>query len=324
LKEDQGRVDRGERKQSLVDDAKYIYEADVQTFFYRHHVKDISYRRLVDYVAYLKKSREESRRPVVSSKTIKNHFILISKILKQAFKLGYIDKIPVFPTVTVQDNPREWFTPDQYELLIKVANEEIGRNVKVRFVPLTVHLRYLIEFMVGSFLRPPDIKTLKHNQITVGRTPKAEYLRIMAYSKVKPAPVISMPVARVVYKKLEGKPDQYVFFPEFSNRDYAMQVMNRQFNHVLKTAGLKEGPNGSQRTLYSLRHTAIMNTLLRAKNVNLLTLARNCRTSVEMLERFYASQLTAEMNVHQLHEVDDPPEVSTIFDALCAEVNQQS
>jgi Phage integrase SAM-like domain len=324
LKEDQGRVDRGERKQSLVDDAKYIYEADVQTFFYRHHVKDISYRRLVDYVAYLKKSREESRRPVVSSKTIKNHFILISKILKQAFKLGYIDKIPVFPTVTVQDNPREWFTPDQYELLIKVANEEIGRNVKVRFVPLTVHLRYLIEFMVGSFLRPPDIKTLKHNQITVGRTPKAEYLRIMAYSKVKPAPVISMPVARVVYKKLEGKPDQYVFFPEFSNRDYAMQVMNRQFNHVLKAAGLKEGPNGSQRTLYSLRHTAIMNTLLRAKNVNLLTLARNCRTSVEMLERFYASQLTAEMNVHQLHEVDDPPEVSTIFDALCAEVNKQS
>jgi len=258
FKEDQGRVDRRERKQSLVDDAKYIYEADVRKFFYRNHVKDISYQRLADYVAYLKKSREESGKPTVSSKTIKNHFVLISKILKHAFKLGYIDKIPIFPTVTAQDNPRGWFTPDQYDLLIKVANEEIGKNVKVRFVPLTVHLLYLIEFMVGSFLRPPDIKTLKHNQITIGTTPKAEYLRIMAYSKVKPAPVISMPAARAVYTKLEGKPDEYVFFPEFSNRDYAMQVMSRQFNHLLKAAGLKEGPNGSQRTLYSLRHTAML------------------------------------------------------------------
>jgi len=45
-----------------------------------------------------------------------------------------------------------------------------------------------------------------------------------------------------------------------------------------------------------------------------------------MLDRFYASHLTAEMNVHQLHEVDDPPEVSTIFDALYFEekANKQS
>jgi hypothetical protein len=30
---------------------------------------------------------------------------------------------------------------------------------------------------------------------------------------------------------------------------------------------------------------------------DLLTLARNARTSVEMIERFYASQLTPEMNI---------------------------
>jgi hypothetical protein len=44
--------------------------------------------------------RKRLGKPAVSSKTIKNHFIIISKILKHAFKLGYSDKIPIFPTVT--------------------------------------------------------------------------------------------------------------------------------------------------------------------------------------------------------------------------------
>ena len=43
-----------------------------------------------------------------------------------------------------------------------------------------------------------------------------------------------------------------------------------------------------------------MRRLLNAKNIDLLTLARNCRTSVEMIQRFYASHLTAEMNVDKL------------------------
>ena len=36
-------------------------------------------------------------------------------------------------------------------------------------------------------------------------------------------------------------------------------------------------------------------------HLDLLSLARNARTSVEMVERFYASQLTAEMNIGLLH-----------------------
>jgi hypothetical protein len=35
--------------------------------------------------------------------------------------------------------------------------------------------------------------------------------------------------------------------------------------------------------------------------IDLLTLARNARTSVEMIERFYASNLNAEMNIDLLH-----------------------
>lgn len=54
------------------------------------------------------------------------------------------------------------------------------------------------------------------------------------------------------------------------------------------------------RSLYSLRHTCIMYRLLYGEGLNLLTLARNARTSTEMIECFYASHLEGEMNTEIL------------------------
>jgi hypothetical protein len=82
----------------------------------------------------LKKDREDAGKPALKSKTIKNHFILMSKILKHAHKLGYIDRLPVFPTIIAQDNPREWFSDDQYHHLLKITDQEIGKQAKVRFL----------------------------------------------------------------------------------------------------------------------------------------------------------------------------------------------
>lgn len=39
---------------------------------------------------------------------------------------------------------------------------------------------------------------------------------------------------------------------------------------------------------------------MNAQNLDLLTLARTARTSAEMIDRFYAKHLTAEMNVAQI------------------------
>ena len=54
------------------------------------------------------------------------------------------------------------------------------------------------------------------------------------------------------------------------------------------------------RILFSLGHAAITFRLLYGNGIDLLTLARNARTSVEMIERFYSSNLTAEMNIEML------------------------
>jgi hypothetical protein len=45
--------------------------------------------------------------------------------------------------------------------------------------------------------------------------------------------------------------------------------------------------------------------LLYGRKVDLLTLARNARTSVEMVEKFYSSNLNAEMNIDLLQGLRD-------------------
>jgi hypothetical protein len=48
-----------------------------------------------------------------------------------------------------------------------------------------------------------------------------------------------------------------------------------------------------------------MNQLINGK-AKIKIVAKNCRTSVEMIERFYASHLKAEMAVDQIHQQEEP------------------
>ena len=75
-------------------------------------------------------------------------------------------------------------------------------------------------------------------------------------------------------------------------------VAGRIFAAVMKRANLTQ--EGEKHTLYSLRHTSIMYRLLKG-DVDTLTLAKNARTSQAMIEKFYASRLTALMNLDKLH-----------------------
>ena len=89
----------------------------------------------------------------------------------------------------------------------------------------------------------------------------------------------------------------YLFFPNTESRDYALKLLQMQFDILLNELDLSEGVNGERRTIYSLRHTCIMYRLLYGDNIDVITLARNARTSQEMIDRFYASQLKGEDNI---------------------------
>ena len=128
-------------------------------------------------------------------------------------------------------------------------------------------------------------------------------------SKRHDKPIVTMPAAVTVYERLRayqvmlglGFAEDYVFMPQMPDRKRALELLGWQFRHAQAMAGIgRNTANGQARTLYSLRHSAITFRLLYGRNVDLLTLARNARTSVEMVERFYSSNLSAEMSIGQL------------------------
>lgn len=281
-------------------------------FFGDCRIADIDSRRLRALLKWLaeRKLKASSINPVMS---------FVSKVLKLAEEEGFIARRPNVPRAAHKDCPRPAFNQGQYRrLLAEMKRVEDTDLVRFKSRTVTWELRAITTFMVNSFLRPGDLFTIRNKHVQIVE-PNAEdgeaYLRLNPpASKGHEDPVISMPAAVKIFRRtLErntaagfGRPDDFVFLPGAPSRAYAHRLTRQWFRLVLKRAGLAFNSKGAAFTLYSLRHTAIMLRLLNASGLDLITLARNARTSVEMLDRFYAKSLTAEMNRHQLHSFRRP------------------
>jgi len=70
-------------------------------------------------------------------------------------------------------------------------------------------------------------------------------------------------------------------------------------NRILKEEKLKVGREGQIRTANSLRHTYICLRLM--EGADIYQIAKNCRTSVEMIEKYYASHIKTLINAAQVN-----------------------
>ena len=314
LAEQETRIQRGELNPKLNVNDKSLLKAHIYPFFESIDVRSITYRHLNEFLGKLADAD-------LAAASQQKHLALVGKILRFAHREGYLERLPPLPKIKQKDTPRGWFSQPEYEILKKVATDIVSDKEQTHYVlrqPITYEMQHLIWFMVNTFLRPSDVKLLKHRNIEVVKG-EHSFLRIFTdSSKTTNRPVVSMAAAVSVYEGLVKehqkagkacKKEDYIFFPEISkesDRWKAMDRMGRQFDYIVRAADLKTSPTGEDRTLYSLRHTAIMFRLTMG-DLDLLTLARNARTSVEMIERFYANHLTPEMNVAKIQSIREVP-----------------
>lgn len=248
----------------------------------------------------------------LSVASIKHYLVVLRKIFKFAVANDLMQHIPTFPRVRgrlTTAQKRDYLTQDEYEQLVKSAEVLAAERRVVRGVEVTEEMKYLIQFMVNSFIRPSDIRVLKHKHVKKMRDGTDEWLVLNhPATKTTATEVQAMPASVFVYERLvafkkQGNLprglDDYVFFSQYSNRNTAMEVIGRLFRAVLEHS-LVEERTGKNVTLYSLRHTAIMLRLIIGK-VDSLALARNARTSQQMIDKFYASHLTTQQVRKQLH-----------------------
>jgi len=282
------------------------YRQNILPFFKQQDIDTITNSQINQFVETLHDTK-------IKPATIKHHIVVLRKIMKFAIANEFMQNLPVFPRITgkLQTSlKRDYLTKDEYEKLIQCAEELAEKNTKVRTQVITLQMKYLIQFMVNSFIRPSDLRVLKHKHIKVMEDGNDKWLSLNhPATKTNANEVQAMPATVGIYEKLleqfkkdklPTKPDDFVFFPLISkNRNTAMEVISRLFKRIVEESEIEES-TGKKITLYGLRHTAIMFRLI-IGNVDTLVLSRNARTSQNMIDKFYASHLTTDKIRRQLH-----------------------
>ena len=70
-------------------------------------------------------------------------------------------------------------------------------------------------------------------------------------------------------------------------------------NTILAELKMKHDRDGNMRTSYSLRHTYICFRLM--EGADIYQIAKNCRTSIEMIEKFYASHIKTTLDASSIN-----------------------
>jgi site-specific recombinase XerD len=306
------RVIRGELSPMSCRNICYRIREHLMPFFGDQPIGDITHDDIMQFSNSLTERN-------LGSIAVSQYLQALRSVFSYAYASNFILRIPTFPAIKKTSTPRGGFSVPEYRLLVQTArilasntnvnkkpthrNRAGGIYEKTNSIPREIV--WLIGFMVNSFVRPSDIIHVKHQHVEIIRG-EYIYLRLtLPETKRHKAQIVTLQPAVRIYEKLvaymklqdTASQDDYLFLPRIRRREAAGPIISQHFNKILEVAHLRTGQLGQARSLYSLRHTAIMFRLLYGRGIDLLTLARNARTSVQMIEKFYASNLTAEMNI---------------------------
>jgi integrase len=171
--------------------------------------------------------------------------------------------------------------------------------------------------MVNTGLRPDEVVRLEFRDVEIveDRATQETILEISVRGKRGVGYCKSMPGAVIPFERVRDRkrpdradPDKLV---ATSATDLIFPTTHRElFNAVLDEQGLKTDREGLRRSAYSLRHTYICLRLM--EGADIYQIAKNCRTSVEMIEKYYAAHIknmidAAAVNVRRGQSNDAPP-----------------
>ncbi|RJG55404.1 site-specific integrase [Sphingobium terrigena] len=284
-------ITQGERNVDYVAQKSDHIRVHLLPFFADRPVSEITAGLVQEYRVHRQTSRLDPKtgkpkRPARA--TLHGEIVTLRQVLKTANRKGWITALPDMSAPYKSSGKvehRAWFSPDEYKMLYEATRERAKNPPKERWREVCETFHDYVLFMGNTGLRPDESARLELRDVTVVKD-EATGERILeievrgkrgvGYCKSMPGAVL--PFERV-RKRKQLKPTERIFG----------KTPRELMNTVLDELNLKFDRDGHIRTCYSLRHTYICLRLL--ENADIYQVAKNCRTSVEMIEKFYGRHL---------------------------------
>ncbi|WP_263358576.1 tyrosine-type recombinase/integrase [Acidicapsa ligni] len=252
--------------------------------------------------------------------TMHQEIVTLRQIFKTALRHGWIEHLPDMSApyrASAKVSHRGWFSPEEYKQLYEATRKRAQHPKQPRFRWEAEQLHDYVLFSANTGLRPDEAMRLQFRDVKIvddegsGQTIleiEVRGKRGIGFCKSTVGAV--RPFERLKARlRPEGGPGRAgsrkdslesggwqqpgtmeLLFPKWS-RDL--------FNAILEEEKLRVDRDGRPRTAYSLRHTYICLRLL--EGADIYQIAKNCRTSVEMIEKYYAAHLKTQLDASAIN-----------------------
>jgi integrase len=281
----------GQRSPKWVETVRERLELHLIPYFGDMVVSEITPGKVQEYRIHRARNGYRGQPPALN--TIRNEMIPLRQVLKTAVRHQWLDHVPDFSPPFKSSRKvshRAWFSPQEYRQLYEATRERAKNPKKEMWRWECEQLHDLVLFMANTGLRPDEVKRLEYRDVQVVRDQDTDemILEIEVRGKTgvgfcKSTAGAVRPFLRV-RKRADPKPTALLF----------PRLHRALFNNILDDLKLKLDRDGRRRTIYSLRHTYICLRLM--EGADIYQIAKNCRTSVEMIQKHYAAHIKNMLN----------------------------
>ena len=284
-------ITAGERSAEYVESVGMRLRVHLLPFFGDRVLSEITPGLVQEYRIHRATSRKdkktgEAKRPARS--TLHHEIVVLRHILKTANRHGWLPYLPDLSAPYKTSGKvvhRAWFSPNEYKQLYEATRARAKKPKKARWRTKCEQLHDYVLFMANTGLRPDEAARLEYRDVAIvtDEATGERILEIEVRGKRGVGYCKSMTGAVTPFERLRKRNDA-----QPTNRIFG-RVQRELLNAVLDELNLKFDRDGNRRTAYSLRHTYICMRLM--EGADIYQIAKNCRTSVEMIEKFYASHI---------------------------------
>lgn len=284
-------VTGGTRNRVYVDGNERRLRLYLLPFFGELGLSEVSTGKIHEY-RVMRHQVEEGEKPPAKN-TIHQEIVTLRQVLKTAIRHGWLTHLPDMSMPyrhAEKVSHRAWFSPDEYKQLYQATRARSERHRGKRYQWHAEQLHDYVLFMANTGLRPDEANRLQFRDVEIVEDEETDETILLIQVRGKRGVGYCKSTANAVHpferllQRNTPKPDDPVF------PGNQMELLNS----ILEEQHLKFDREGQPRTAYSLRHTYISMRLM--EGADIYQIAKNCRTSVEMIEKFYASHIATSIS----------------------------